>query len=384
MSLSYRIYRSVNQLPPEWDAALPLGHPLHSKQINLCEICSIEHMQYYYVMTYHNEQLVLCAYFQQLRLQVSHFNCNNKFMQWVSLQAVIGLLRPSLLVAGHLFRHDAFYVQPINNPNEDDACRYYLDTVEEIMRISCASGVFIKDLPEPQAKVMARHPRFAPMENDINMVFNIPASWQTMQHYEQALKHKYLQRYKKTIRQSAELTVKQLSPANLETEKARMHELYRQVSDNQLVSMGKINAEFYTAMQARLGHQYRVFGWYHEQEMIAFSTAIVHNGIYDMNYIGFDYTANNQYSLYFNILFHCMQEAITTGCSQLVLGRTALEAKAILGCHPEPMHGYYRLRHPVVRTMFNIISRQFNTQWGNTWQGRHPFKQRFYTEHVSP
>lgn len=380
MALSFKIYRSTKALPPEWDATLHPQHPLHSTQVSLCEASDIEHMNYFYVTTYYNNQLVLCSYFQQLRLKVSHFNCNNKFLQWVSLQAVIGTIRPSLLVAGNLFSHDAFYVQPIGSYHEDEACAWYLDTIEEVMQISRATGVFIKDLPDAQSKVMQRHPRFTPMQNDITMMFNIPAEWHNMTDYEKALKHKYLQRFKKTRRMAESLTVKRLTPAEIEQEKDIMNDLYRQVSDHQLVSMGKINAAYYPAMQARLGTDYHVHAWYQQNKMLAFSTAIVRDGIYDMNYIGFDYAANAEYSIYFNILFHCMQHAIESGCQRLVLGRTALEAKAILGCHAESMHGYYRLRHPLVRRMFNLISKQFNNQWGDTWQGRHPFKSAYYQQ----
>lgn len=382
MHLSYRKFRSVNELPTEWNLALQnTKHPLHSSQIGLSEACATAHMQYYYVMTYAGNRLVMCSYFQHLQIQVSHFNCKSRLPEWLGLQSIIQCLRPSLLVAGNLFRHDAFYVQPIGPYQEDESCNWYLDTVEEMMRISKASGVFIKDLPEAQAAVMNRHPRFMSMQDDITMVFDIPSEWTSMNDYQQALKHKYVQRFKKIRKQAVPLTVKALSLLDIEQEQYTLEALYRQVSDHQMVSMGKINHAYFPAQAKALGHDYRVFAWYDaEGNMKAFSSAIVRNGLYDMNYIGFDYASNNEYALYFNILFHCMQEAIEGKHRRLILGRTALEAKAILGCHPENMHGYYRLRHPLVRTMFKLISKQFNTQWGDTWRNRHPFKQSFYTE----
>lgn len=381
MALHFRIFRSVNDLPAEWDASLHSEHPLHSTQVGISEICETANMEYYYVMTYFGERLVLCSYFQHLKLQVSHFNCQSRLPEWLGIQTIIQCLRPSLLVAGNLFRHDTFYVQPFSPYKEDESCEWYLDTVEEMMRLAKATGVFIKDLPEAQAAVMNRHPRFNAMQDDITMVFDIPSTWTDMNDYQKALKHKYAQRYKKTRKQAAELSVKALSLADIEQEQFTMEALYRQVSDHQMVSMGKINHRYFPAQAKALGEKYRVFAWYDAQGIMkAFSTAIVNNGIYDMNYIGFDYAANNQYALYFNILFHCMQQAIEGKHRRLMLGRTALEAKAILGCHPISMHGYYRLRHRVVRSMFKLISKQFNTQWGDTWQGRHPFKQHFYTE----
>jgi hypothetical protein len=103
-----------------------------------------------------------------------------------------------------------------------------------------------------------------------------------------------------------------------------------------------------------------------------------------MNYIGFDYAINQSHSIYFNILFHCLEQAILSGSHTLVLGRTALEAKAILGCEPAYQYGFYKLRHPIVNWFFKKVSAGFREQIGEKWKDRHPFKSQFYQpQHTS-
>ena len=101
----------------------------------------------------------------------------------------------------------------------------------------------------------------------------------------------------------------------------------------------------------------------------------MHEGAYDMNYIGFDYAYNQQLGLYFNMLFCCVQNAIAQGSHTLILGRTALEAKAILGCHPVPIKGYYKINNFIFRAITKQFTNRTATQQGQLWMNRHPFKE---------
>jgi hypothetical protein len=65
-----------------------------------------------------------------------------------------------------------------------------------------------------------------------------------------------------------------------------------------------IKSDLSCFVKKALNNNYKVCGYFFENELVAFSSAIEHDGEYDMNYIGFDYALNNQLHLYFNILFH--------------------------------------------------------------------------------
>jgi hypothetical protein len=97
-----------------------------------------------------------------------------------------------------------------------------------------------------------------------------------------------------------------------------------------------------------------------------------------MNYIGFDYAYNHSHNLYFNILFHCLENAMANQCHTLILGRTAPEAKAIMGCQPDYRFSYYKLRNVIVNWFYRMVSGYFREQQGEAWKSRHPFKSSYY------
>ena len=96
--------------------------------------------------------------------------------------------------------------------------------------------------------------------------------------------------------------------------------------------------------------------------------------------IGFDYALNSSLNLYFNILFYCLEHAISLGRKKLVLGRTAPEAKAILGCEPDYRFSYYKLRNVIVNWFYQMVAGYFKEQQGDSWKDRHPFKSSYYTK----
>ncbi|MEZ5046012.1 MAG: hypothetical protein R2831_03370 [Chitinophagaceae bacterium] len=378
MQLAYDIYQSVQTLPPEWDKHLPEGHALLKQNIATVELSQISDVQSLYVLCKENNQIVFCAYYQILRVKPYHFACQNKLQQR-SLQIALFALRPTLLVAGHLFRHDAkfhhFVSQELPAKKKEE---HYIQTTEFVLNKYRLTGVFLKDVPTEIANYILLKDHYKQMTEDVSMYINIPSSWSSMIDYQQALKHKYLQRYKKIEKQLDVIQVKELSLEDIIQNNNIIESLYLQVANHQIVRMGKLNAAFFTEMKKSMMEDYIVYGWFLENKMVAFSSAIIKQDTYDMNYIGFDYTINQSHAIYFNILFHCLQQAIRTQKSKLILGRTALEAKAILGCEPQYEYSFYTLRHPIVRWFYKRVAKGFREQVGEKWKDRHPFKSEFY------
>ena len=68
-----------------------------------------------------------------------------------------------------------------------------------------------------------------------------------------------------------------------------------------------------------------------------------------------------------------MEQTIAQGKNKLILGRTALEAKARLGCKPKYLSTYLHIPNKVLRTFVNSI--QENVKEGEgAWENRHPLK----------
>lgn len=376
---TYKLYPNYQQAAAEWHTHISKDSPLHLDELGIQQQAQLSNLQYYYAITYLAGKPILLSYFQLLHVTPEHFNCQDKVFQQYSLNAALCIVKPTLLVVGNLFRHDCFFFQFTTDEFTDEEKAYiFKQTFEYVLNESKASGIFIKDIPAFCAEKISPDTSYHRMEDDVSMVLKIPATWESMMDYEKALKHKYAQRYRKISKQVDGIEIKQFGLEDVERHQHDIESLYLQVSDNQLVSMGKINHQFFVDMKKKLGDRFKVFGWFYEERLIAFSSAILHDGVYDMNYIGFCYALNQSHSIYFNILFHCLEQAILTGSTKLVLGRTALEAKAILGCEPEYQYSFYKLRNVVVNWFFKKVSAGFKEQIGEKWKDRHPFKSSFY------
>lgn len=369
-----RLFTDSETLPPEWNNLIPAGHFLQSQQLKVAEQSSLPDISFSYALVYDNNIPVLAAGFQLLQLKTKHANHNMvepwKYVAW---QLYTGIARPKLLVSGHLFRHDVDSVFCAGGISGYDIYTYYKEAIDAVMRKSCASAVLIKDMPARLDKYFCNYePQYMMLRNDISMEMGVPAEWQTMDDYVHALKHKYAQRYRKIRERWPELNVKALTNAEVVAYKDELFALYRQVSDHQRVRIGLLSADFIPMLQQQ-DNRLKVWGIYEGSQLIGFFSAWVYEDRFDMFYIGFDYEKNKEYNLYFNILFFAIEQAIKYRKPKLILGRTALDAKARLGCKPRYLSTFVYIRNSIVRS--RIMHAQKNTAANEgAWENKHPFR----------
>ncbi|MBL7755332.1 MAG: hypothetical protein JNM44_12725, partial [Chitinophagaceae bacterium] len=270
MVLTYDVFDTVDQLPTYWNDLLPSDSGLRSEQLAIFEKAGLNNLSYRYVVTRVNAQIALLSYYQLLSVTPEHFNCRDKPFQHYSLNTALRIVRPSLLVVGNLFRHDTEFqcCIPGRVAAEEEAA-IFQQTFEYILNETKATGIFLKDVYAPWAAHIQKDPTYKQMEDDVSMVFRIPSEWTGLPDYEKQLKHKYLQRYRKIRNQLGTIQIREISEENLPQYVERIYALYAQVSDNQLVSMGKLNAPSFLAMKNTLKERYRIQGWFLEDTLVA-------------------------------------------------------------------------------------------------------------------
>ncbi len=368
------LFTDSEALPPEWNSLIPPGHFLQSQQLKVAEQSSLPDISFSYALVYDNNIPVLAAGFQLLQLKAKHLNHNMvepwKYVAW---QLYTGVARPKLLVSGHLFRHDVHSVFCAGGISGYDIYTYYKEAIDAAMRKSCASAVLIKDMPARLDKYFCNYePGYMMLRNDISMEMDIPAAWQTIDDYEHALKHKYAQRYRKIRERWHELDIKELGIAQVSEHKDSLYALYQQVTNHQRVRIGLLSPEFIPKLKQH-DDRLKVWGIYEGVKLIGFFSAWVYEDTFDMFYIGFDYEKNKEYNLYFNILFFAIEQAISYRKPKLILGRTALDAKARLGCRPRYLSTFLYIKNGIVRS--RIMQAQNNTTTNEgAWENRHPFR----------
>jgi predicted N-acyltransferase len=354
---------------------LPGDHFLQPEQLAVNEAAAFPDISFLYALVFIQGKPVAAAYFQVLSLKSKHVSPTAYGALPRTIWRVFsGITHPKLVVAGHLFRHDmrSFYALPALEGF--DAFRCYKAAIDAALGKSCAAAVLVKDMPEMLVTYFQHFaPQYLMLRNDISMEMDIPAAWHSFDDYEKALKHKYAQRLRK-VRQGLEgLEIKELGDEAIIAQKEKIHELYLQVCLHQPVTMGFLSPDFIVQLRKFYNGQLKVWALYENGEMIAFLSGWAKETVFDMFYIGFDYRRNADRNLYFNILFLSLQQAIMLKKSKLILGRTALDAKARLGCRPRYLHTFLYIRNAVLRNYVLRRQQSISAEEGS-WENKHPLK----------
>ncbi len=373
--VTVQLFDRTKDILPVWNEILPTNHFLQTAHLNIYEQAELPDISYLYALVWVNKEAVAAAYFQVINIRKYHLNTFElNSYQKLGWQLFANFSRTKLLVSGHLFRHDicSFYWR--GNCSMFDVFNMYKLAIVAAQKKACTQAVLVKDVNNDLTPYFQHYaPDFLQLRNDISMEFQLPFTWKNMNDYEQSLKHKYAQRYRKIRNAWCGLTITELTVDETENNKKTLYDLYMQVSDKQSVRLGNLTQKYLPLLKKKHPDELRIWMVKEQEKPVAFLSAWVHPYAFDMFYIGFDYEQNERLQLYFNILFFSMEQTITIGKKKLILGRTALEAKARLGCSPRYLSTYLSIRNPLVRKVIFQLQQNISSKEGE-WENRHPFK----------
>ncbi|MBS1772670.1 MAG: GNAT family N-acetyltransferase [Bacteroidetes bacterium] len=376
--INYQFYNRAADLPATWNTLLPSSHFLRTENITVTEQTNLPDVSFVYALICKNNKAIAAVYFQVLELKKQHLDTTtlNPILR-MSWSAYANIAKPKLLVAGHLFRHDveSYYYAP--SLSSFDAYKMYITAINAVKKQTCASAVLIKDVNVSLTEYFANYnPKYIRLRNDISMELEIKQEWESMADYEKALKHKYAQRYRKIRSSWKDIEIKELNADEVTANKATIYDLYKKVCERQPARIGYLSADYIPALKKAYPEQLKVWGIYKNGTPIAFFSAWLNDEVFDMFYIGFDYKLNNEVNLYFNILYSTIEHAILFKKNKLVLGRTALDAKARLGCKPHYQSTFVYISNRVLRQAVSFIQQRNQSQEGE-WEQKHPMKSNF-------
>lgn len=376
-TITFQHYLSCATLPDDWDRLLPEGHFLKRNNLQATQQSSLPHLSYVYVLVSKGTDAIAAIYFQVLKLQRHHLNEGPlSTVQKMGWQAFTNIVNPRLLVAGHLFRHDVETCYYNDTLSHFEAYKIYNDVINEQLRATCSYAVLVKDLPDELVTYFQHYAQqYIMLRNDIMMELDIPAEWDNIHDYEKALKHKYAQRFRKVRAALNGIEVAELDAIQTEAEKKNIYALYRQVCEKQTARIGIISEDFLPALKKYNPESLKVWAIRENGKMVAFFSAWVKEDAFDMFYIGFDYSRNNDLMLYFNILFCGVEQAIIHKKTKAIFGRTALDAKARLGCKPVYKSTFVMVRNKFIRMATLRLQNNSQSQEGE-WEQRHPLKNK--------
>ncbi len=372
---SYDTYKDIESL---W-TQIPEHHFLHPHNAAVPERSALPDLSYKYINIYYRKKIVAHMYLQILDVRPYHFKFESSNWQTVA-SAAMRSLRPKLLICGHLFRHEisTVYFQDTSFTHYQQAQIIY-DIACKVLKTCGISALLLKDLPSQYNNYLLHHAdKCKPMTEDISMELELCEHWQNFEDYESALKHKYKQRTRKIRKAATSLTTRALSTADLSQYSSQIEQYYNQLLSKQLVKLGYINMEYIRELMTQ-DSGFELQGIFDEQEsLIGFFSFFDKKDRLYMYYVGYNAEVNRQYSLYFNILYWGVETAIQRQKEYLHMGRTALDAKASIGCAPIYSQNFYRIKSALLNRISQRGQSKFMAAQGEVWDMRRPFNTEYY------
>lgn len=357
-----------------WDQRTgPDHHLLSSLLIGLEQARPLDLSFRYLLISKEGNENDICGivYFQALKFNYRNFSVQG----FAPLQRVVSLFLRffsfRILIGGNIFAVD---FSPFSYSDKKISSRELVQLLELYQSFEKCDALVLKDLPSEFTPELMTPLGFDSFDADLTMQLELRPEWKRFLDYEKALTHKYSQRARKVRKAGALLIRRDLDEASCIDYHDRIEELFRQVTRKQTIRMGLVDVHYFVAIRHSFGVRFRMRGYFLGDKMVAFSSTILHGEKLEVHYIGIDYAYNRSHSLYFNILFDGVEDAILQGKRFLELGRTAREAKAVLGCTPLYFNDFVKLKHRSTRRIKDLVERYFLEKVGESWKTRNPFK----------
>jgi predicted N-acyltransferase len=237
-------------------------------------------------------------------------------------------------------------------------------------RVICYSVKDFYEDADNYSKKLAEE-KFYRMVIDPNMIFRVRKEWRTFDDYLDAMSAKYRLRANNVVKKLGDIEIKYLERGEIEKEKESIEDLYLQVQKKAPVRIVRVNIHYFLTLKKYLKDEFIIRAFYLKGKMIAFTSGFKHRTHYEAHFIGIDYQYNKSHSLYQNILYDFIHEAIKNKAEELVFGRTAMEIKSTVGAVAYPLYSYLKFSN----NFLNRIIKPFIPSGKNTnWVPRNPFK----------
>lgn len=235
-------------------------------------------------------------------------------------------------------------------------------------------GIFIKDISEEHrapVKVLVDR-KFSEFTFHPNMVLELRENWLTFEDYMDDISSKYKVRARKAFKCLDGIVTRELTENEIFSLKDEFHRLYKSVVDNQDFNMVSLNESYLPNLRSHLGEQFRIFGYFLNDELIGFFTTISNHHELEAHFLGFKAELNREYHIYHNMLFDILKLGIEERFKRIVYARTAMEIKSTLGAVPNEMLCYIRASNRLTNKVLPPIVEYLKPS--SDWVARNPFK----------
>lgn len=260
-----------------------------------------------------------------------------------------------------------------NEDSNDIFSKIAVGLKKQIKKTKKLHTIFIKDFVEESLSVtnLLYSYNYSSLQVEPNMVINIEPSWETFDDYKNQLKSKYRVKVNKADSKSNVLTTHMFEKEDIEVYKSQLQDLYENTISNADFNAQVLNLNTYLELKKSYHDKFILKGYFFEDKLVGFLSAMLYNKALVAHFIGLDYTKNKTYAIYPRILNDYIRLGIETKVSCINLGRTALEIKSTVGARPQALICYAKHKRPLLNKMLKPFIKNIKIK---PYKQHQPFK----------
>ena len=379
-NLSFKIYKSVKELPNNWDEISHLNHFLQTPYLNVLEKSAPVNMKCFLIGIYENDTLIGTSLAQYLDLnKLESFgerdNCLKTYIRnfvFKNFASHVLFLGNNMITGqnGYTFNKEIDFkcISDIMMQCANAIIDYFKNKKIKIHIVS------FKDFYSDCAIELKKFDFKNLYEFNVqpNMIFYLDKNWTIKEDYYNSLNKKYRDQYKRAHKKYNGIEAKELSLNEVIQFEDKLYRLYHHVALNAPFNTFFLAKNHFSTFKKQCGSRFRICGYFLNDELIGFHSILLNGETLETYFLGYDEIHQKENMLYLNMLYNMTEFGIENGFKKIIFGRTALEIKSSIGAIPISMSGFIMhtnsLINKFIDKIFNGLEPEVN------WQQRHPFK----------
>ena len=383
--IDFKIYNSYKDIPQAWNCNA--GHDIFLQKgyLEALETASPSNITLYYVGVFKHQELVGISIIQRAQLYLKDMfrNTTSTIFKEFLKNNLSRVLRGNILVIGnltHTGQHGIYFLKTKISQKEILETLYTAigqlqllikQNQRKNIRLIMFKDYFKTDSIHLEENYL-KSKQFYKVHVQPNMIMKIRPEWLVFQDYITNMNTKYRTRYKRARKKFGEISCRELDEESINNNSQILHDLYMNVSDNAAFNTFLLPKNHFLNLKQKLKDNFRVFGYYLENELVGFYTLILNNKALETYFLGYDKEHQYPNQLYLNMLYDMAEFAIENKFISVVYARTAMEIKSSVGAKPVDMIMYMKHTNGSVNAVLKFIFNLMNPS--QKWVERNPFK----------
>ena len=347
-NLTARFFSSINDISSEyWNSIGCCANKYYTPEfLKAFEIANSD-IEFNYIVIFRDEIAVAFANTQVVTISIETITKNikisDRFKRNINRLFCNNSIR--VMFCGNVFLSGEYGTFLKDGENKIDTFNAIAKAVKTLYKkTEKLNAIFVKDFKEDSLYITDNLKKFdySAMNVEPNMIINLNPEWTSFEDYKDALKSKYRVKANKADSKSEKLIAKLFSAEDIEKHKNQLQSLYENTIANANFNAQVLNLNTYTHLKAEYNDDFIVKGYFLEDKLVGFLSAMVNQENLDAHFIGIDYSLNKEYAIYPRILNDYVRLGIEKKSTRINLGRTASEIKSTLGAKPEQLTCYIR------------------------------------------